>query len=270
MSDEKIIHTFIVLAYKESEYLEESIKSVLNQEYPSKVIIGTSTDNEYIRSYAKKYNLEVVVNPVKGGGNTGDFDFAWSHGDNELVTIAHQDDVYDPGYSKAIVEAYKKYPNSEIIFTDYFEVRNGERVYKDTLLTVKRMILHKLKRLKSSSKISDKQSCLRWGCSIMCPSVAYVPHNIPYDKIFTQDEFVGVADWYGWYKLSKAENVAFTYIDTPLMGHRVHPGSHTSREINSDIRSGQELEMFEKFWPTWFAKFLNHFYRYAQKSNTLK
>ncbi len=104
----------------------------------------------------------------------------------------------------------------------------------------------------------------------MCPSVAYVPHNIPYDVIFTQDEFKGVADWYGWYKLSKAEGVAFTYIADPLMGHRVHPGSHTSREINSDIRSGQEVEMFEKFWSTWFAEFLNFFYRYAQKSNTLK
>ena len=34
----KNLHTFVVLAYKESAYLEECIKSVLNQEYKSEVV----------------------------------------------------------------------------------------------------------------------------------------------------------------------------------------------------------------------------------------
>ena len=59
--EQEIIHTFLVLAYKESPYLENAVKSVLNQEYPSKVVIGTSTDNEYIRSIADKYHLDVIV-----------------------------------------------------------------------------------------------------------------------------------------------------------------------------------------------------------------
>ena len=45
---EKSIHTFVVLAYKESKYLENCIKSVLNQKYKSNVIISTSTPNKYI------------------------------------------------------------------------------------------------------------------------------------------------------------------------------------------------------------------------------
>ena len=36
----KIIHTFVVLAYKESDKLEECIKSVLNQKYKSEVVIA--------------------------------------------------------------------------------------------------------------------------------------------------------------------------------------------------------------------------------------
>ena len=52
---EVIIHTFVVLAYKESNYLETCIKSVINQKYKSKVIIATTTDNKYIRDLAKKY-----------------------------------------------------------------------------------------------------------------------------------------------------------------------------------------------------------------------
>ena len=42
------IHTFVVLAYKESNYLEDCIKSVLNQKYKSNVVIATSTPNKFI------------------------------------------------------------------------------------------------------------------------------------------------------------------------------------------------------------------------------
>ena len=263
------IHTFVVLAYKDSEYLENAILSCLNQEYPSRVIIGTSTDNEYIRSYAEKYNLEVVVNPIKNGNNIGDFDFAWSHGDNTIVTIAHQDDQYDPAYSKRIVEEYLKHPESIILFTDYYEIRNGERVYKNRLLEIKRLILFPMKVLKSSTSKFWKQSTIRWGTAICCPAVAYVPHNVPFDKIFRQNEFIGVGDWYGWWKLSTVDDTAFTYIPEPLMGHRIDDETHTSREIKDGTRTKQEYRMYQKFWPAWFAGILNHFYRYAQKSNSL-
>ena len=56
-----INHTFVVLAYKESPLLEECIKSVLNQKYKSKVIIGTSTPNDYIKKIANKYKLKIKI-----------------------------------------------------------------------------------------------------------------------------------------------------------------------------------------------------------------
>lgn len=70
------MHTFVVLAYKESTYLEECIKSVLNQKYSSKVVIATSTPNEYIKNIAKNYSLEILENPNLGKGIGYDFDFA--------------------------------------------------------------------------------------------------------------------------------------------------------------------------------------------------
>ena len=101
-------------AYKQSEYLEECIKSVLNQKYQSKVIIATSTPNEFISKITKKYSLEVFVNPHSGKGIGYDFDFAVSCGKTELVTVAHQDDIYDFDYSYNIVEKYKQFPMSSI------------------------------------------------------------------------------------------------------------------------------------------------------------
>lgn len=267
---ENPIHTFIVLAYKESPYLENAIRSVLDQEYPSRVIIGTSTDNEYIRDLAAKYSLDVVVNPIKNGGNIGDFDFAWSHGDNELVTIAHQDDEYDRTYSRRVVEEYRKHPDSIILFTGYYEIREGKKVYSNRLLNVKKTLLFPMRVLHSTKSKFWKQSGIRFGNAICCPSVCFVTRNIPYEKIFRQNEFIGEGDWYGWLKLSKVEGTAFTYIPDPLMGHRVHDDSHTAREVRDGSRTEQEYRMLCKFWPSPVARLIAGGYKQGQKSNLLK
>ena len=58
----KFEHTFVVLAYKESKFLEECLKSVKNQSIPSKVVIATATPNTFIQSLADKYGVEIIVN----------------------------------------------------------------------------------------------------------------------------------------------------------------------------------------------------------------
>ena len=70
-------HTFVVLAYKESPFLEDCIKSVMNQQYNSDVVIATSTPNDFIDAIAKKYDLKVIARPEKdrGKGAASDFDF---------------------------------------------------------------------------------------------------------------------------------------------------------------------------------------------------
>ena len=90
-----VLHTFVVLAYKESIYLETCIKSVLNQKYKSDVVIATSTPNDFIYNLANKYNLRVIVNNEQKHGIGYDFDFARTCVNSEMVTIAHQDDIYE-------------------------------------------------------------------------------------------------------------------------------------------------------------------------------
>ena len=96
---------------------------MLNQKYRSDVVIATSTPNDYINSLANKYNLEVIVNRSEKHGIGYDFDFARTCVKTDLVTIAHQDDVYEQNYSYDVVEEYKKNPDAVILFTDYFELR---------------------------------------------------------------------------------------------------------------------------------------------------
>ncbi len=262
MKKNSIIHTFVVLAYKESEYLEECIKSVINQSYHSNVIIATTTDNKYIRNLAKKYHLDVVVGKHTTIG--GDFDFALNCGKTELVTIAHQDDIYDFDYAKNVVNSYLKYCNSIIIFSDYYEIRNSDKVYNNLNLIIKRILLFPLRNRWLSKYSFFKRWVIRFGNGIGCPAVTFVKNNCP-KEVFTSDFRCNV-DWFAWEKLSKLEG-RFIFIKDKLMGHRISLSSTTTDIIKEGIRTEEDYQIYVKFWPKWIAKILTRMYKNSEKSN---
>lgn len=259
-------HCFVILAYKESPYLESCIKSVKNQKYKSDIIIATSTPNKFIDNIAKKYKLKVLKNN-NSDGIGGDFDFAISVGTRELVTIAHQDDIYDYNYSDEIIKKYEKNPNSIILFTDYYEIKGTNKVYKNANLRIKRVLLFPL-RLNFLSNIKFfKRFTLAFGNAICCPAVTFVKKqiNLPlFNYPFKCD-----IDWHAWETLSKM-NKNFSFVNKPLMGHRVHDGSTTTEIIKENVRTKEDLKMFKRFWPNLFAEILNKFYVNSEKSNNIK
>ena len=261
------MHTFVVLAYKESDKLEDCIKSVLNQKYKSKVVIATSTPNDYINSLAKKYDLEVIVNE-KHVDIGGDFDFAISCGKTDLVTIAHQDDIYDYEYSYEMVEAYKKNKDALIIFPDYYEIKKDNKVYNNLNLKIKRFLLRPLLNQKKSYKMKRKRKVLKYGCAIGCPSVTFNTNKV-FLPVFHGSGMKCNIDWYGWEKLSKQEG-RFVYVHKALMGHTISEETTTTEIINSGLRTKEDLYMFNKFWPKTIAKIINKFYKNSEKNNKIK
>ena len=85
-------HTFAICAYKESEYLEECICSLLAQTVKTNIIIATSTPNAYISGLAQKYEIPLYINEGESG-ITQDWNFALSKVTTKYATIAHQDDL---------------------------------------------------------------------------------------------------------------------------------------------------------------------------------
>ncbi len=260
-----ILHTYVVLAYKESEYLEECVKSVLNQNYKSNVVIATSTPNDYIQHVSKKYNLKLFINPNPGKGIGCDFDFAISCGTTDLVTVAHQDDIYEKNYSLDVVNSYISNKTSSILFSDYFEIRAGKIVDTNINLKIKRILLFPLRFKLLSKTRFGKRLSLRFGNAICCPAVTFVKTNLESNDIFSCD-FKCDVDWYAWEKLSN-QSGKFTFINKKLMGHRVHESSTTTEIINDNIRTREDLVMLNKFWPSFMAKFINRYYVKAENSN---
>ena len=259
-------HTFVVCAYKESQYLEECIQSVLNQNIKSNVIISTGTPNSYIKEIAEKYKLQLFVNP-KPSSLASDWNFAMSCAKTGLVTLAHQDDVYEKEYSENIWNAYNKSKNPIILFSDYAELRDGKTVLKNKLLTIKRIMLSPLKIPVLWNSKFIRRRILSFGSAICCPAVTMVKSMVP-SNLFEDNMKINI-DWQAWELLSRKKG-SFVYVSKPLMEHRIHEESTTSDLLKDSARKAEDLLVFQKFWPKYIALLIEKVYQKGEKSNQLK
>lgn len=256
-------HTFVVCAYKESPYLEDCIKSVLNQKVKSSVIMSTSTPNEYIKNMAEKYNIDLYVNNgEKGIGQ--DWNFGISNVKTDYVTIAHQDDIYKENYLEEIVNNINKGIDFVIAFTDYREVKNGQEIPLTRNLKIKKILLFPLRKFRKSKFI--KRRILSLGAAICCPSVTIntkIAGKTPYKTELKCD-----LDWDTWDKMTQY-NENFLYIPKELMQHRIHEESETSNLIENNVRLEEDLLMLKRYWPSPIAKFIMRFYKKAVDTNKM-
>lgn len=260
-------HTFVVCAYKESPYLGQCIRSLCRQSEKSTIIVATSTPNDYIKNIVNKYKLTLYINE-QAPGIASDWNFAYAKADTPLVTIAHQDDIYDENYLSEVLKAFNSSANPIIAHTAYYEIRNNKKVYSNRLLRIKRlMLIGMIPKFTWKSRFIRRRS-LSLGCAICCPSVTYVRDRLP--KAPFEAGCRADLDWQAWERYSKLKG-EFCYIPRPVMGHRVHEASETSKVIGEgDGRTPEDYEMYRKFWPKPIADLLIRLYAKGQSSNELQ
>ncbi|NCB92997.1 MAG: glycosyltransferase family 2 protein [Clostridia bacterium] len=261
----KLTHTFAICAYKESPYLEECIRSLKKQKQKSRIIIATSTPNEYISKLAEKYDIKVYVNEGEKG-ITQDWNFAYHMTDTDLVTIAHQDDIYLPGYSEKIIRLMESADQPLIAFSDYGELRDGQRIANNLLLNIKRIMLLPLRLHVAQSSRFVRRRILSMGNPIGCPAVTFMKENLP-QTVF-QSGFRSDEDWEAWEMISRLKG-SFLYLPKIGMLHRIHGDSETSVILGDNARVEEDYVMFCKFWPKPIARLLVKFYSKSEKSNRL-
>lgn len=258
-------HAFVICAYKESQYLEECILSLFHQNVKSRVLLVTSTPNAFIERMVAKYHLEYHINY----GETGiaqDWNYGLKMAASPIVTIAHQDDIYEPAYVERILAAINEHKKPLIAFTDYGELRGSSKVTRNKLLQVKRLMLFALKSKCLQENQFIRKRILSLGSPICCPAVTMVLDNIE-GEVFTA-HFRSDVDWQAWARIANQEGT-FIYCDEILMYHRIHKDSETSKIISDNNRSKEDYEMFQMFWPKWIANILCKIYKKGEESNYL-
>lgn len=253
-------HTFVICAYKESNFLEDCIKSLTNQEKSSNVILYTSTPNDYIKKLCTKYNL--LMYTKDGGGIGKDWNNSLSFVKTRYATIAHQDDYYEKDYLKRVMEQFEKNPEALIVYPDYSEWKDGTRIPANKNLKIKTFMLKTMSIFPKWKFWRNR--IMAFGNPICCPAVSY---NLERIKDFRFDESMRVSlDWLAWYNISQYQG-SFRFIPEKLMYHRIHDESETSNTIADNTRTNEDILMFRKFWPSWIANFLIKFYIKSQETN---
>lgn len=256
-------HTFAVCAYKESPYLQECIESLRSQTATTRIILCTSTPGAYLEGICRQFKIPLYVNQGESG-IAADWNYAVSCVDTPLVTIAHQDDRYEPAYAAHMLEAVNSAQHPLLFFTNYGEIREGNRVDSNTLLSIKRKMLAPLKRSGFKNSRFMRRRVLSFGSAICCPSVTMVLPNLE-TPIF-QNELKCNLDWQAWERISK-EPGAFLYDPGILMYHRIHEESETTALIRDNTRTHEDIQMLELFWPKPLAHLLAWAYLKGQQSN---
>lgn len=253
-------HTFVVCAYKESDYLEDCIQSLLKQSRTSNVILYSSTPNDFIKELCIKYRIKMYSKT--GGGIGKDWNNALSFVQTKYATIAHQDDYYEKRYSTAIMDQMNQHPECLIAYSDYNEWKNGQLIPANNNLKIKTLML---KTMAVMPKMKFwRNRIMAFGNPICCPAVTY---NLELLKDFRFDEELRVSlDWLAWYEINKYQG-SFRYVPEKLMYHRIHEESETTNTILDNSRSREDLMMYKKFWPDFFANFLMKFYVKSQETN---
>lgn len=256
-------HTFVVCAYGKSQYLAECLRSLAQQSVKTNVIVSTSTPNDEIRRASEEFGYPLFVNEGEPG-IAHDWNCAIEHCSTPLVTIAHQDDVYEPEYAESMLAKVNVSEQPLIYFTGYGELRESGKVTDNQLLNIKRLLLKPLESPARATSKLVRRRCLSLGSPICCPSVTYVLPNL--NKPLFRKGFKSDLDWEAWEKFSRQDG-SFVYDPRVLMWHRIHEGSETSALIKDDTRTKEDLAMLSKFWPTPIARLVNHFYAKGQNSN---
>ncbi len=124
--------TIITPSFNQGQYLEATIKSVLDQNYPNLEFIimdGGSKDNsvEVIRRYKKRLTYW-ESRPDRGQTHAINKGLAMATGD--IINWLNSDDLLSPGALRQLAQAWKSRPDTDILFGDYAAVdAGGDLVY---------------------------------------------------------------------------------------------------------------------------------------------
>lgn len=257
----KYDHVFSICAYKDSPYLEQCIRSLKGQRVRSHIIMCTSTPSPFLEDMAERYEIPLYVRDGESGIRD-DWNFAYEMAEGDLVTIAHQDDVYHRDYSSCLLEAAQAYEDMTVFTADYVILKGHEVISSDKMLWIKRLMRLSLRVPALNHLTWVKRLPLMLGNSICCPATTYNKRLLGEPLVDSDYEFA--LDWDNMVRLA-GEKGRFICEERPLIYYRVHDGATTKACIQDNRRAREEAEMFGRFWPRPAVRILMKAYSQAYK-----
>ena len=136
--------SIITPSYNQAKYLEQTILSVLNQDYPTIeyiVMDGVSTDGsvDIIRKYAGKLTY---WESVKDKGQADAINKGFARATGEIIAWLNSDDYYLPGTVSAAVKIFEQNPDVVLVYGNMLAVDANGQTFNT--LTYKQLTLEDL------------------------------------------------------------------------------------------------------------------------------
>lgn len=196
--------SIITPSYNQGQFIEETILSVKNQDYPyieHIIVDGGSTDNtlEILKKYEGTYNMRWISEPDQGQADAVNKGFDMAQG--EIVGWLNSDDVYlGKWVITSVVSAFTRLKNVDVVYGDDALIKeNGE------IIQIRVFLPFNYKRVLRYGGISQPATFIR--------RTIIDQHRLRKDLHFTMDlEF--------WLRLGKAYR--FYHLNKVVAGNRLH------------------------------------------------
>lgn len=125
--------SIVTPSYNQAQFLEKTILSILNQNYPNLeyiIIDGGSTDGsvEIIKKYEKYL---AYWTSEKDNGQADAINKGFRIGTGDFLAWQNSDDIYLPGSFFKVVERFKKYPDSDVVFGNMYLIDRNDEIIGD-------------------------------------------------------------------------------------------------------------------------------------------
>ena len=238
-------HAFVVVAYGDSPYLAGCLASLKAQTRRSRILVATSTPSPHIEAEARVAGADLVVNPERRGIGA-DWNFALRAASAAYVTLAHQDDLYEPTFTAVTMDLFEGHPSSVLCFTGYDEIDDAGRPKSSKLSRVKHLI--------EAATLGDRilahgwrlRMFLSFGNPLPCSSVTFDRTQL--SDFYFSDDYSSNLDWEAWWRLHR-QGRTFLHAPQRLVGRRHNDLTETSRLIRDGRRQAEDAAMFARIWP---------------------
>lgn len=224
--------------YNGAKYIEEQIKSILNQTYVvNEIVIGDdkSTDNTLDIIKNLLINSNIDLNIIENENNLGfkkNFYNTISRCKGDIIFFSDQDDVWDNNKVKKTIEIFQQNPNALLVFSNAYvtdENLNVKSYLFDSLHYKKEFMenpMNKFKYLLADNYVTGATTAIRKELIKMC-------HPIPLE----------IAHDY-WFAIVASLYDGLYSIEEPLISYRQHNSNTIG--INNKVDKSLIKKLFSK------------------------
>jgi len=220
--------SIITPAYNRASFLDETIQSVLGQDYPRIeyiILDDGSTDNT--REVLKKYTGQVSWTTHRNMGETQTVNLGWQMAHGEIMAVVNSDDPLLPMAVRTAAEFMEAHPDILVAYPDWIKIGPDSELIEEVKVPE-----------------YDYLYMLRRHHCIVGPG-AFIRRKA-FELTGTRDpEFRYVADFEYWLRLGLYG--PFARIPETLATFRVHPVSASVSQLGA-VMAAEHIRMIQKFY----------------------